>query len=417
MGRIARFVKPLLGDGAARHRRGRSARDPRARRGRSRVRGAAGTGAVGLRAAHDDELARLPRPVVRDGPPEGDDGGERDHRNVPGHPLARHGLRAPPPLHGRDRRRVPGLGDAARGDRLGQRVDRECRPRGGRRDPHRSARRADPDARRPRDRRGARGRRGDRGPPRALERRRSADVGRPARGRRARRRDRGRPAPGPLPRLVRQGQPRGRRAAVVHVAARRRRASPRCDLDLALDGVHGARLRRGEVRTLQRPPVHRPDHSDPARPLDGATRQARDQLLRAVRAVRAGARAGRLGRAARSVRRRGRRRHRGVRAQPALDDRRPPGADPARHRARHGPDARATSSRASSRSSSCSSTGRCPASRGIGRRSTGCGSADRPRIRAAASWGRPAGSRPSRCIQADRQQRRGPRLRLPGATR
>ena len=53
---------------------------------------------------------RLPRPVVRDRPAQGDDGGVRDHRHVPGHPLARHGVRAAPPLHGRDRRRVPRLG-------------------------------------------------------------------------------------------------------------------------------------------------------------------------------------------------------------------------------------------------------------------------------------------------------------------
>ena len=45
---------------------------------------------------------------------------------------------------------------------------------------------------------------------------------------------------------------RSTRLPIVHAPARRRRASPRRDLDLALDRVHGARLRRREVRPLQR---------------------------------------------------------------------------------------------------------------------------------------------------------------------
>ena len=53
---------------------------------------------------------------------------------------------------------------------------------------------------------------------------------------------------------------------------------------------------------------------------------------------------------------------------------------------------RATSSRASSRSSSCSSTGRFPDGPATGRRSRTCGCAARPRIRAAGSWARRGGS-------------------------
>ena len=52
--------------------------------------------------------------------------------------------------------------------------------------------------------------------------------------------------------------------------------------------------------------LHRHDHPDARRPVDGAARQARHQLLRPVRAVQAGAGARDLGRPARGVRRRGR---------------------------------------------------------------------------------------------------------------
>ena len=43
-----------------------------------------------------------------------------------------------------------------------------------------------------------------------------------------------------------------------------------------VDGRDGARLRRREVRPLERAPVHRHDHPHPRRPADGAARQARD---------------------------------------------------------------------------------------------------------------------------------------------
>ncbi len=58
----------------------------------------------------------------------------------------------------------------------------------------------------------------------------------------------------------------------------------RRDLLLAVARLHGARLRRREVRPSVGPPLHRLHHADARRPHDGASRQARDELLRAVRA-------------------------------------------------------------------------------------------------------------------------------------
>ena len=85
------------------------------------------------------------------------------------------------------------------------------------------------------------------------------------------------------------------------------RAPPRRDLVQPVGRRDGAGLRRREVRPVQREAVHRHDHPDPRRPVDGAARQARDQLLRPVRAVPPGAGARVVGRPARGVRRRGRR--------------------------------------------------------------------------------------------------------------
>ena len=83
---------------------------------------------------------------------------------------------------------------------------------------------------------------------------------------------------------------------VGRVAARRDQLQPEPRL-------HGARLRRRQVRAVQPAPVHRHDHPDARRPLDGAARQARHELLRAVRAVQPGARRGMGRRRTRSVRR------------------------------------------------------------------------------------------------------------------
>ena len=105
------------GHRARRPDRARPAAAPADRRARAQLRPADRAPAGRLRPAHDDERGRLPRPVVRDGPAQGHDVRVRDHRHVPGHPLAGHGLRAAPSLHGRDRRRVPGLGHPQGRDR------------------------------------------------------------------------------------------------------------------------------------------------------------------------------------------------------------------------------------------------------------------------------------------------------------
>ena len=73
----------------------------------------------------------------------------------------RHRVRAAPPLHGRDRRRVPRLGHPeGRHRRHLEAIGRAARSLG-RRDPDGGAGRADPRPRRPGDRRRPRGRRGD----------------------------------------------------------------------------------------------------------------------------------------------------------------------------------------------------------------------------------------------------------------
>ncbi len=118
--------------------------------------------AAGLRGPHDDERVRLPRPVVRDAASQGDDVRLGDHRHLPRREVAGDGVRPPPPLHGRDRRRLPRLGDPQGRDRRRRRRDRVGRPLVRRGDPHRRARRAGPHHRRPRDRRRPRVRRGDR---------------------------------------------------------------------------------------------------------------------------------------------------------------------------------------------------------------------------------------------------------------
>ena len=97
--------------------------------------------------------------------------GVGDHRHVPGRPLARHGLRPAPPLHGRDRRRVPGVGHPEGRHRRDLERDRLGGPRARRRDPDRGA--ASPGSSCKNGRatgRRARVRRGDRGDRRALAR-------------------------------------------------------------------------------------------------------------------------------------------------------------------------------------------------------------------------------------------------------
>ena len=146
-----------------------------------------------------------------------------------------------------------------------------------------------------------------------VERRSAADVhahgrrGTPAAGVR-----RGREAL-QVPRLVGKSEPGARRPAELHLSPRRRPASARRDFDLARRRLHGARLRRCEVRAVLAKPVHR--HRDPVadRSIDRTARQARDVLLRAVRAV--SPRREQLGRAARGLRRHGGEHDRRVRAE------------------------------------------------------------------------------------------------------
>ena len=223
--------------------------------------------AGGVRPADDDVGRGLPRPVVRDRPAQGDDVGVRDHRHLPGDPQPGHGVRAAPPLHGRDRRRVPRLGHPQGRHRRRQHVDRP-RGRGARRgDPHRGARRPGHRPQRQGDRRRARERRGDRGDPRPVARADAKvtflDL----------------LEPGTLEpefeQEVRRFKFRGS-SGKVNLAVDALpdftslpgdgRAPPRRDLVLALDGRDGARLRRREVRPLERAPVHRHDHPHPRRP-------------------------------------------------------------------------------------------------------------------------------------------------------
>ena len=67
--------------------------------------------------------------------------------------------------------------------------------------------------------------------------------------------------------------------------------SARRDFDFAERGLHGARVRRREVRPVLAPAVHRHRHSEPDRSVGRAAGQARDVVLRAVRAVRSARRA------------------------------------------------------------------------------------------------------------------------------
>ena len=131
----------------------------------------------------------------------------------------------------------------------------------------------------------ARQRRRDCGQRRRLERRSEPDVPEVhGRARAAGRFRRGRP-PLQVPRLVGQGESRARRAAELHLPARRRSASARRDLDLAERRLHGAGLRRCEVRTVFATAVHRHRDSVADRSVGRAAGQARDVVLRAVRAV------------------------------------------------------------------------------------------------------------------------------------
>ena len=91
--------------------------------------------------------------------------------------------------------------------------------------------------------------------------------------------------PLPVPGHVGQGQLRPRRCAEVPGARRPHRPVPRLHQHRPVDRVPRARLRRREVRLVQQAPVHRRRDPVVRRPRHGASRQARDVVLRPVRAV------------------------------------------------------------------------------------------------------------------------------------
>ena len=315
---MARFIKPILGDHAARPDLARPAPAPAARRPAPDLPAAAGAPAGGLRPADDDERGRLPRPVVRDRSAQGDDERVGDHRDVPGRPLARHGVRPAPPLHGRDRRRVPGVGHPEGRHRRRSRTRSATRP-------GRSARRSGP-------RRRSRGSSSQDGRATGVVARGSgeeieADVVLSSVDARrtflgllepgiARRRVRGRGPAVQVPRLVRQGQPRGRPAARLHVPARRRRAPPRRDLVLARRSTRWSRptTTRSTAASARKPYIDMiiPTLVDPSMAPPGKhviscfVQYAPYKLAPEL---------GDLGRPARGVRRRGRRPDRRVRAE------------------------------------------------------------------------------------------------------
>ena len=210
-----------------------------------------------------------------------------------------HGVRPAPPLHGRDRRRLPRLGhpQGRHGRRVSYSIARAAQALGA------EIRTEAPVARivvtqRPRDRR-RRSRTARRSRRRVVLSlgRREGHLPRPPGARHARRR-----------RSSRRSAASSSAAAPARSTSRSTgcRTSPACPARASTSAARsrsapsmrrdGAGLRRREVRPLEQPPVHRHDHPDAGRPADGAARQARDQLLRPVRAVQAGARARHLGR-------------------------------------------------------------------------------------------------------------------------
>src|SRR6266852_7276234 len=110
------------------------------------------------------------------------------------------------------------------------------------------------------------------------------------------------------------------------------RASSRRSLHFSEHGIHGARLRRRQIRPLLAQTLHRHGHSQPHRPQRRASRQTRALLFRAICSLQTGRK--HVGRSERSFRRQRHQHHRRVRAQHQRHHRRAPGPHPARPRAR-----------------------------------------------------------------------------------
>ena len=115
--------------------------------------------------------------------------------------------------------------------------------------------------------------------------------------------------------------------------ARRRRSPARSHVVLAQRRVHGARLRRRQIRTLLPPSLYRHGDSVAHRSVRRASGQARDVVLRAVRALQARPRPA-LGHRERKIRRHRHRHHRRIRAQHSRHHPAPPGRHAARSRTR-----------------------------------------------------------------------------------
>jgi phytoene dehydrogenase-like protein len=104
--------------------------------------------------------------------------------------------------------------------------------------------------------------------------------------------------------------------------------------DLAERRLHGARIRRCEIRPVLAASLRRHRDPKPHRPVGRAPGQARHVVLRSVRPL--PPEGGQLGRRAGGVRRRGRRHDRRARAEPEEHHPPSPGADAARYRATDG---------------------------------------------------------------------------------
>src|SRR5712664_1519781 len=136
---------------------------------------------------------------------------------------------------------------------------------------------------------------------------------------------------------VRRYKFRGRCASQFQMPPRPGRSSSRRNLHFSEHGIHGARLRRRQVRPFLPQALHRHGHSQRHRSQRRASRQTRALLLRTIRALQT--RRGHLGRSESSLRRQRHQHHRRVRAQHQGHHHRPPGSHPARSRARIRPHA------------------------------------------------------------------------------
>ncbi len=244
---------------------------------------------------------------------------------------------------------------------------------------------------RTRNRRRSRQRRRDRGHDRFVVCGSSADVHEIPRRRRAAGGVPGSSAPIQVSRLIGKGESGARWPPQLHRRPGREPPPAGGDLDISQHRVHGACVRRCEVRTVFGETVHGRRDSQPHRSVDLASRQARDDVLRAIRAVPSEGHD--VGRRTGSIRRCGDRHAVGVRAESQVFDPAPPGGDAARSRTRVGTErgqhlSRRARPRAAAVSSAGSRLGKIP-------------DADREPLhvrigdpsRAAASWARPAGMR------------------------